>query len=225
MYSSNDNGKPKKKVEKPRAKGKSSKLIKIFWWLYFIFVVGFGGGLALTFYILSRNIPSLEQLQKDIADNQQATIVYDANGAEMGRYFVENRSNCRYSDLSPNIVHALLATEDARFYKHSGIDIRALGRVAMGLVFHSDNGGGSTITQQLAKNLYPRKKGVSLVKSKLQEWIVAIMLEREYSKDEILTLYLNTVDFSHQAMGIETAAHRYFKLRTVTSTPLRKNLP
>ena len=212
MYSSNDNDKPKRRDDRPKSKskGKSTKIIKVFWCLYLIFVVGFGGGLALTFYLLSRNIPSLEQLQKDIADNQQATIVYDANGAEMGRYFIENRSNCRYSDLSPNIVHALIATEDARFYKHAGIDIRALGRVAMGLVFHRGNGGGSTVTQQLAKNLYPRKKGVSLVKSKLQEWIVAIMLEREYSKDEILTLYLNTVDFSHQAMGIETAAHRYF---------------
>lgn len=217
MYSSKDSDKPKRKVSKPKTKktsGSKGKLTKkgiiIFWSVYLFLVIGFGGGLALTFHILSKNIPSLEQLQKDIADNQQATIVYDASGAEMGRYFVENRSNCRYADLSPNIVHALIATEDARFYDHFGIDFRALGRVAAGLLFHSDNGGGSTITQQLAKNLYPRKKGVSLVKSKLQEWIVAIMLEREYSKDEILTMYLNTVDFSHQAMGIETAAHRYF---------------
>ncbi len=217
MYSSKDNDNPKRKANKAKTKktsGSKGKLTKkgiiIFWSVYLFLVIGFGGGLALTFYILSKNIPSLEQLQKDIADNQQATIVYDASGAEMGRYFVENRSNCRYADLSPNIVHALIATEDARFYDHSGIDFRALGRVAAGLLFHSDNGGGSTITQQLAKNLYPRKKGVSLVKSKLQEWIVATMLEREYSKDEILTMYLNTVDFSHQAMGIETAAHRYF---------------
>ncbi len=188
----------------------SSRAIRIFWRIYVIGMLLFGSALALTFFILSRNIPTVQQMEKDISGNEQATIVYDASGAELGRYFIENRSNCRYSDLSPNIVHALLATEDARFYKHCGIDFRALGRVASGVIFHSNNGGGSTITQQLAKNLYPRKPGVSLVKSKLQEWIVAVMIEREYSKDEILTLYLNTVDFSHQAMGIETAAHRYF---------------
>lgn len=213
MYSSkDDSGKQKKKSRggSSRSHGNSSKAIKVFWCIYVGLLLLGGGGLALTFYVLSRNIPSVAQLEKDIEGNQQATIVYDAGGAELGRYFVENRSNCRYADLSPTIVHALIATEDARFYEHSGVDLRALGRVLKGVVFRSSGGGGSTITQQLAKNLYPRKKGVSIVKSKLQEWIVAIMLEREYSKDEILTLYLNTVDFSHQAMGIETAAHRYF---------------
>lgn len=215
MYSSKQDGSRSTKAAAPKkksSKGKttSKKTILIFWGCFLgIACVGILA-LVVTFISLAKNIPTLEQLQKDIARNQQATIVYDANGRELGRYYLQNRSNCSYKDLSPNLVHALIATEDARFYDHSGIDFRALGRVAWGLVSHSENGGGSTITQQLAKNLYPRKKGVSLVKSKLQEWIVAVMLEREYSKDEILTMYLNTVDFSNQAMGIQTATHRYF---------------
>ena len=200
----------KKKTTKEKRVIEKSKYIKPFWICYGSLLVLLCVSLWIAFSVLSKSIPSVEQLQKDIEQNQQATVVYDVNGAELGRYFFENRSNCRYSDLSPNIVHALIATEDSRFYEHSGIDFRALGRVAWGLVSHNNNGGGSTVTQQLAKNLYPRKKGTSLIKSKLQEWIVAVKLEREYSKEEILTMYLNTVDFSHQAMGIETAAHRYF---------------
>lgn len=200
MYG-NKNQKKKKSAPLQR-----SRLIVPFWCCYIVGVLV----VALYFVHIAREIPTVEQLEHDIDKNQQATVVYAADGTtELGRYYFENRSNCRYSDLSPNLIHALVATEDARFYKHSGIDFRALVRVAVGMVTHS-KGGGSTLTQQLAKNMYPRDSKTSIVKSKLQEWVVAVKLEREYSKDEILTLYLNTVDFSHQAMGIETAAHRYF---------------
>ena len=199
-------GKTKKKKEKNAPKLKRSKLIVPFWCFYFLCVLI----VVVVFALIARNIPTVEELEKRLQENQLATIVYASDGTELGRYFYENRSNCRYDDLSENILNALIATEDSRFYKHSGIDFRALIRVAFGLLTHNNDGGGSTITQQLAKNLYGRDPNVSLVKSKLQEWIVAIKLEREYSKHEIITLYLNTVDFSHQAMGIETAARRYF---------------
>ena len=202
MYGDNQ----KKKKSGGNAPLERSRWITPFWCCYIIGLVI----VALYFVHIAKGIPTIEQLERDIDKNQQATIVYGADGVtELGRYYFENRSNCRYADLSPNLVHALVATEDARFYKHCGVDFKALARVAFGIVTRS-RGGGSTITQQLAKNMYPRDPNVSVIKSKLQEWVVAIKLEREYSKDEILTLYLNTVDFSHQAMGIETAAHRYF---------------
>lgn len=183
-----------------------SKLITPFWCLYGVCIVI----VAIVFAIIAHKIPTVEQLEKDIQQNQLATIVYASDGSELGRYFYENRSNCRYSELSENILNALIATEDARFYKHPGIDVRALMRVAIGVATGANRGGGSTITQQLAKNLYGRNPDDNLILSKLKEWIVAVKLEREYSKNEIITLYLNTVDFSHQAMGIETAAQRYF---------------
>lgn len=197
--------KNKVKTNSPAQKG-VSKLIVPFWCLYVLCVIA----VVAVFNIIGRQIPSVEQLEKDIQQNHLATIVYAADGSELGRYFFENRSNCRYADLSENIIKTLISTEDARFYQHSGIDFRALLRVAVGLGTGLKNGGGSTITQQLAKNLYGRDPDENLIVSKLKEWIVAVKLEREYSKDEILTLYLNTVDFSHQAMGIQTAAERYF---------------
>lgn len=200
------NTQKKSKVKSSSKKLQRSKLIVPFWCLYFTMILIIVG----VFVLIARTIPTVEQLEKDIQQNQLATIVYASDGTELGRYFYENRSNCRYADLSENILNALIATEDARFYRHAGIDFRALGRVAVGVVTDLKNGGGSTITQQLAKNLYGRKADENLVLSKLKEWIVAVKLEREYSKDEIITLYLNTVDFSHQAMGIETAAQRYF---------------
>ena len=108
---------------------------------------------------------------------------------------------------------ALIATEDSRFYKHSGVDLRALMRVATGVLTFHHKGGGSTITQQLAKNLFPRDikmNKVKLVFFKFKEWVVATKLERKYSKDEILAMYFNTVDFGNNAVGIKSAARTYF---------------
>ena len=144
------------------------------------------GALFLFFFMLSMGwlgfMPSFEELENP--QSNQATEVISADGEILGFIGVENRSNVTYDQLSPNLVNALVATEDVRFYKHSGIDARSLGRVLFKTIIgrHSSSGGGSTITQQLAKNLFPReKKGkLGVVYSKLKEWIVAVKLEHNY---------------------------------------------
>ncbi len=142
-----------------------------------------------------------------------ATEVISVDGKLLGKYYIENRSNTHYQDLSPNAINALIATEDARFEEHSGIDVRAIFRVFWGMLTGSSKGGGSTITQQLAKNLFPRKQDRTFMETvmiKFKEWITAIKLERNYSKEEILAMYLNTVDFGSQSYGIKSAAKTYF---------------
>ena len=156
-------------------------------------------------------LPSFEELENP--KSNLATEIYSADNKLLGKYFIENRTNAHYQDLSPNVMNALIATEDARFEKHSGVDIRAIFRVAFGVVTGNSKGGGSTITQQLAKNLFPRKKDRTFFETvfiKFKEWITAIKLERNYSKDEILAMYLNTVDFGSQSFGIKSAAKTYF---------------
>ncbi|MCL2291028.1 MAG: transglycosylase domain-containing protein [Bacteroidetes bacterium] len=156
-------------------------------------------------------MPSFSELENP--QTNLATEVYSSDGELLGKYYLENRSPCKYDDLSPHLISALKATEDVRFEKHSGIDVRALGRVFAGVVTRSNKGGGSTLTQQLAKNLFPRDPGAGKFKTiftKLKEWVVATKLEREYSKNEILAMYLNTVDFGNNSMGIKSAAATYF---------------
>ena len=157
-------------------------------------------------------MPSFEELENPRSN--QATEVFSADGELLGFIGVENRSNITYEELSPNLVNALIATEDARFYKHAGIDARSLARVFFKTLVgrHSSSGGGSTITQQLAKNLFPREhKGkLGVVHSKFKEWVVAVKLEHNYSKEEILAMYFNTVDFGSNAFGIKTATKTFF---------------
>ena len=157
-------------------------------------------------------MPSFEELENP--KSNQATEVISADGEILGFIGVENRSNVTYEELSPNLVNALIATEDVRFYKHSGIDSRSLLRVFFKTLLgrHSSSGGGSTITQQLAKNLFPREhKGkIGVVFSKLKEWVVAVKLEHNYSKQEIIAMYFNTVDFGSNSFGIKTAAKTFF---------------
>jgi penicillin-binding protein 1A len=156
-------------------------------------------------------MPTFEELENP--KSNLATEVISADGKLLGKYYIENRSNTQYQELSPSIINALIATEDARFFNHSGIDFKAIFRVAWGMLTGSSKGGGSTITQQLAKNLFPRKKDRTFsetVMIKFKEWITAIKLERNYSKDEILSMYLNTVDFGSQSYGIKSAAKTYF---------------
>lgn len=144
--------------------------------------------------------------------------LYTSDGKLIGRYFKENRTPVAFNEISKNVVNALVATEDVRFYKHSGIDIQALGRAVVGM---GKEGGASTITQQLAKNLYRTRynkssglaKRIPLIRTiipKLKEWMTAIKLESNYSKDEILTMYLNTVSFGNNTYGIKTASRIYF---------------
>ena len=148
-------------------------------------------------------MPSFEELENP--QSNQATEVLSADGEILGFIGIENRSNVTYDELSPNLVNALIATEDVRFYKHSGIDPRSLFRVFFKTLLgrHSSSGGGSTITQQLAKNLFPRehKGAVGTVFSKFKEWVVAVKLEHNYSKQEIIAMYFNTVDFGSNSFG------------------------
>ncbi|NLO02967.1 MAG: penicillin-binding protein [Bacteroidales bacterium] len=158
------------------------------------------------------HVPTTAQLLK--INNPQASEVYSEDGKLLGRYYVENRSNVSFNDISPNVINALIATEDARFYEHRGIDEIALLRVLVKTIIFRDRsaGGGSTLSQQIAKNLFPRNDiGIlSLPVNKLRESIIAYRLERIYSKEEILTLYLNTVPFAENIFGVEIAAERFF---------------
>ena len=159
-------------------------------------------------------MPPVEDLQNPI--NRFATQVYSCDGKVMGTYNFnkENRIVIPYSKISKHLVDALVATEDSRFYDHSGIDFIALGRaiIKRGLFGQASAGGGSTITQQLAKQLYSEQAHNSLERifQKPIEWVIAVKLERNYTKEEIIALYLNYFDFLHNAVGIKTAANTYF---------------
>lgn len=159
-------------------------------------------------------LPELEDLQNPI--NRYATQVYSSDGKVLGTWHLdkENRVVVPYEKISPYVVNALVATEDERFYEHSGIDFWALGRaiVKRGILGQVEAGGGSTITQQLAKQLYSEKAHSTLERlmQKPIEWVIAIKLERNYTKQEIIALYLNYFNFLHGADGIKTAANTYF---------------
>ena len=193
------------------------KIIKWFW-ILITFPV-----LLLLFMILLvwvfAGIPSFKELENP--DNKLATQVIAEGGEVLTTFHIENRTYVSYEELSPNIVHAAVATEDARFYRHSGIDFKGLGRVLFKTILmrRSNQGGGSTITQQLAKTLYPRMDtgrkipGIyhfKMVWVKLKEWITAVKLERDYTKDEIMTMYLNSIFFGSNAYGIRVAAETFF---------------
>lgn len=178
----------------------------------------FGGFLLLIvlFFLcvaggLFGDMPSFEELENP--QTNLASEIISCDGKILGTYYVENRSNVRYSELSPYIPQALISIEDERFTEHSGIDEKALFRVAFGVITGTKKGGGSTITQQLAKNLFPRGENLSkpkLVLRKFQEWITATKLEYNYSKEEIVAMYLNTVAFGHNAYGIRSASKTFF---------------
>lgn len=159
-------------------------------------------------------MPPVEDLQNPIS--RYATQIYSSDGKVIGtwNYNRENRICVNYDELSPYLVQALVATEDERFYDHSGVDFIALGRaiVKRGILGHTSAGGGSTITQQLAKQLYSETAHSTLERmlQKPIEWVIAVKLERNYTKEEIIALYLNYFDFLHNAVGIKTAANTYF---------------
>ncbi len=175
-------------------------------------------GVAVAFFAiwfgLIGYMPDIEDLQNPI--NRFATQVYSADGKVLGTWNLnkENRIVIPYKKMSPYLIKALVATEDERFYEHSGIDFRALGRaiIKRGILGQAHAGGGSTITQQLAKQLYSGKAENTMERlfQKPIEWVIAIKLERYYTKEEILALYLNYFDFLHNAVGIKTAANTYF---------------
>ena len=186
-----------------------------FLWEGLAIVVAF----CLMFFIAVWNgwigyMPDMDTLSNPI--DKFATQVYSANGKLIGTWNEDNgnRVAVDYNSISPNLVHALVATEDERFYEHSGIDYIALGRaiIKRGILGHHEAGGGSTITQQLAKQLYSEKAHGTLERmlQKPIEWIIAIKLERYFTKEEIIAMYLNYFDFLHNAVGIKRAANIYF---------------
>ena len=146
--------------------------------------------------------------------NPVASEVYSADSVLMGKYYIRNRQYMKPGEIPPALPDALVATEDHRFYEHHGIDLRSLGRVFIKSILMGDRGagGGSTITQQLAKNLYPRQDNgfLTLPVNKVKEMATAVRIEKLYSKDEILELYLSTVPFGGDTYGIKTASLRYF---------------
>jgi penicillin-binding protein 1A len=156
-------------------------------------------------------LPSVEELQNP--KSNLATVVYSSDLKELGKYYSENRVNVRFEQLDKDLVEALIATEDARFYEHSGVDVKALFRAASGVFGGGSSGGGSTLTQQLAKMMYPRGEKLSkpgLVIRKMKEWITATRLEKSYTKEEIMAMYLNKFDFLNLAVGIKSASKIYF---------------
>ena len=176
-------------------------------------VVGFFGLLFLLALIsVFGHVPTPGELRT--LRQEQATLVYSADNELIGKYFTRNRTNVRFEHIPPYVFEALIATEDVRFYDHRGVDFRAMLRVLGKSILLRDerSGGGSTITQQLAKNLLGRARfgPLTLFINKSKEVILAKRIERVYSKDEILTLYLNAVPFGGDVYGIESAAQRYF---------------
>jgi penicillin-binding protein 1A len=180
----------------------------------------------INFLWLFGKSPSLDQLEKP--QMELASELYTADGFMIGKYYNENRTPVAYSQINPALINALVSTEDARFYEHSGIDFRALPSVLFYSV-RGENRGASTLTQQLAKNLYKTREGgskglfgyvplVNIIIDKTKEWMTAIMLERRFTKEEIMTMYLNTVDFGSNAYGIHTAAKTYFNTDPVHLT-------
>lgn len=159
-------------------------------------------------------LPGKEEL--DSISNPVATEVYSSDSVLLGRYFIQERSTVDYDHIATPVIHALIATEDVRFYNHNGIDYKSFLRVGVRSILFQDesSGGGSTITQQLVKNLYPRRNYsfLSLPVNKIREGLIAKKMERIYSKQEILTLYLNTIPFGDNTYGIQAAAERFFSV-------------
>ena len=193
------------------------KIIGWFWVLVCTPVVLLTGLIGLVWAFA--DIPSFKELEDP--ESKLATQVIAENGEILTTFHIENRSYVNFDELSPNLVNAAVATEDVRFYDHSGIDFRSLARVIFKTLLGGDSsqGGGSTLTQQLAKTLYPREDvsspvpGFSKVKMvwiKLKEWVTAVKLERSYTKNELMTMYMNQVFFGSNAYGIKAAAQTFF---------------
>lgn len=203
------NKKTGKKTKKTTTKASWVKWI----WIIILFpVLSLFLVVLLTSLGVFGSLPTIEDLANPRSN--LASEIISSDQEVLGKFYIENRINVSYDQLSPKLVDALVSTEDARFYEHSGIDLRALFRVLVRTVLGGDrdSGGGSTLTQQLAKNMFPRENlsKFGVVLRKIKEWIIATKLERNYTKNEVLALYLNTVDFGYQAFGIKSASQIFF---------------
>ena len=181
-----------------------TKYIVAFWSLIALGVLG----LFLMFFMIAKGklgfMPSFEELENP--QNNLASEIYSVDGKILDKYFIrENRTYVDYENLPEELIDALIATEDVRFYNHSGIDLRGLFRVAKGIITgDTSSGGGSTLSQQLAKMLFPRdamENSLQLALRKFKEWVIAVKLERSYTKEEIILMYLNKYDYLNNAAG------------------------
>ena len=180
-------------------------LFRTIWALVVVGLLLFAG---LFVYVAKNKMPDTQELENP--KFEQSSIVYSSNGEEIDRYFRRNRQWVGYDELSSNLVNALIATEDYRFYRHSGIDARGTARA---VAFLGSRGGASTITQQLAKQFFTEKRSRNFAKrvwQKMQEWVIAVEFERRYTKEELLAMFLNKFDFRYQANGVGAAASIYF---------------
>ncbi len=204
------------------AANKLTKYIRFTWllvWLPFTLIFLLISFISLEIFV---DLPSVQELQNP--KSNLATVIYSSDMKTLGKYYAENRVSVKYYELDKDLVNALIATEDARFLEHSGVDLRALARAVFGaLTGSSSSGGGSTLSQQLAKMMFPREKlsKFETVIRKLKEWVIAARLEKNYTKDEILALYLNKFDFLNQAVGVKSAAQIYFN-RTQDSLEIQQ---
>jgi len=191
------------------SKEENKKYVKRFWQICL-------GGVGFVVLLITSvglglfgELPTFRDLENP--KSNLASEVISSDGQVLGSYYIQNRSNAKFKELPPSLINALIATEDVRFYEHSGIDLKGTFAIALYSVIGKKR-GSSTITQQLAKNLFPRKKqtifNIGIIK--LKEWLTAIKIERNYTKEEIITMYFNTVDFGSNSYGIKTAAKTYF---------------
>jgi len=195
--------------------------------IFIYFVILFFCAIELNFLWLFGYTPDMQDIKNPTIS--VASDVYTADGKLIGKYYHENRSPVEYKQISPNLIHALVATEDARFYKHGGVDFYSFFS-SMASTAAGDKRGGSTITQQLAKNLFSTRKRKSqgiarhipllrTVVYKVKEWLTAYKIEHVYNKQQILTLYFNTVPFGNNSFGIKTASLKYFNQQPANLDP------
>jgi penicillin-binding protein 1A len=197
---------------------KKNSFKKYIIWFWLLFVTGISAVILLFLMITKGNLgfmPAFEELENP--PNILASEIYTEDGTILDKYFIhENRTFVNYENLPPHLIDALIATEDVRFFRHSGIDLRGLLRVIKGIATgDTSSGGGSTISQQLAKMLFPRESLTGtkeLILRKFKEWVIAVKLERSYTKEEIILMYLNKYDFLNLAVGIKSAAGVYFSI-------------
>ncbi len=201
--------KAKKSIKKNPKAGEFNNPIKFFWLTFLIGIVLIVGVFSSAALGVFGPMPPLEQLENP--KTNLATQILSADGETLGKfYYNDNRTPIRFDALPSHLVNALIATEDERFYAHSGIDFRGTMRA---LAYLGKRGGASTITQQLARQLFVgvrSRNKVQAITQKLKEYVLAVMLERRYTKEEIIAMYLNIYDFGYQADGIQSAAKIYF---------------
>lgn len=196
-------------MQEKKNNNSSSPAVRLLWRVFWIGIIAFNLLIIMVNLGILGYMPSMKELENP--SSSLSSELYASDGTLMDRYYVQDRSTCKYEDISPNIFNALLATEDSRFYDHSGID--PIGTVAIPFyVITGKKRGSSTITQQLAKNLFPRENQnmLTLPFIKLKEWVMAVKLERNLTKNEIITLYLNTVPFGDNVYGIRNASLTFF---------------